>query len=110
MAPAARRGRRPQALNRAERPPTHPTAHPEDRYLEGEIGADIAAESTYRVFARGKQFLQIGTNFFRRNEVWCALIDRRIGTTVREELIRENVALVKYFPVAVPVVDVVLSS
>ena len=35
------------------------------------------------------------------------MIDRRTGTTVRDELIRENVALVKYVPVDVPVLDVV---
>jgi vancomycin resistance protein VanW len=36
------------------------------------------------------------------------VIDRRTGTALRDELIRENVALVKYVPVGVPVLDVVL--
>jgi vancomycin resistance protein VanW len=60
------------------------------------------------VFARGERFLRLRASYFRRNEIWRTVIDRRTGTTVREELIRENVALVKYVPVDVPVVDVVL--
>jgi vancomycin resistance protein VanW len=78
-----------------------------ERYLEGEILADVAAESSYRVFARGERFLRVGADHFRRNEIWRTVIDRRTGTAVRDELIRENVALVKYLPVDVPVLDVV---
>jgi vancomycin resistance protein VanW len=79
-----------------------------DRYLEGEILADVPAESSYRVFAKGERFLRVGADYFRRNEIWRTVIDRRRGTPVRDELIRENVALVKYVPNDVPVVDVVL--
>ena len=78
-----------------------------DRYLEGEIFADVPAESSYRVFSRGERFLRVGAEYFRRNEIWRTVIDRRTGTTVRDELIRENVALVKYVPVDVQVLDVV---
>ncbi|MFG1906139.1 VanW family protein [Kribbella sp. NPDC048928] len=81
-----------------------------DRYLEGEILADVAAASSYRVFSKGERFLRVGADYFRRNEIWRTVIDRRTGTALRDELIRENVALVKYLPVDVPVVDVVLPS
>lgn len=79
-----------------------------ERYLEGEILADTPAESSYRVFAKDERFLRAGADYFRRNEIWRTVIDRRTGTPVRDELIRENVALVKYLPVDVPVLDVVL--
>jgi vancomycin resistance protein VanW len=79
-----------------------------DRYLEGEILADMPAESSYRVFAKEERFLRVGADYFRRNEIWRTVIDRRTGTALRDELIRENVALVKYLPVDVPVLDVVL--
>ena len=79
-----------------------------DRYLEGEILADVPAESSYRVFAKNERFLRVGADYFRRNEIWRTVIDRRTGTALRDELIRENVALVKYLPVDVPVLDVVL--
>ncbi|TDW69869.1 VanW family protein [Kribbella pratensis] len=79
-----------------------------ERYLEGEILADVPAESSYRVFAKNERFLRVGADYFRRNEIWRTVIDRRTGTALRDELIRENVALVKYLPVDVPVLDVVL--
>ncbi|WP_238332360.1 VanW family protein [Kribbella jejuensis] len=81
-----------------------------ERYLEGEILADVPAESSYRVFSKGERFLRVGADYFRRNEIWRTVIDRRTGTPVRDELIRENVALVKYLPVDVPVVDVVVPT
>ncbi|WP_238155702.1 VanW family protein [Kribbella soli] len=79
-----------------------------DRYLEGEIRADVAGPESYRVFAKEERFLRVGADYFRRNEIWRTVIDRRTGTALRDELIRENVALVKYLPVDVPVLDVVL--
>jgi vancomycin resistance protein VanW len=78
-----------------------------ERYLEGEIFADVAAESSYRVFARGERFLRVGRDYFRRNEIWRTAINRRTGTPVRDELIRENVALVKYVPTDVDMYDVI---
>ena len=81
-----------------------------ERYLEGEILADVPAESSYRVFSKGERFLRVGADYFRRNEIWRTVIDRRTGTPVRDELIRENVALVKYLPVDVPVLDVVVPA
>jgi vancomycin resistance protein VanW len=78
-----------------------------DRYLEGAILADAATKSSYRVFARGERFLRVGADYFRRNEIWRTVIDRRTGTALRDELIRENVALVKYVPIGVDVLDVV---
>lgn len=79
-----------------------------DRYLEGEILADVACAESYRVFAKDERFLRVGADYFRRNEIWRTVIDRRTGAPVRDELVRENVALVKYLPVDVPVLDVVL--
>ncbi|WP_237706751.1 VanW family protein [Kribbella flavida] len=77
-----------------------------ERYLEGEIRADAPVPWSYRVFARGERFLRAGAQYFRRNEIWRTVIDRRTGEVVGEELIRENVALVKYVPENVRVVDV----
>ncbi|TCC34775.1 vancomycin resistance protein [Kribbella sindirgiensis] len=79
-----------------------------DRYLEGEIRAEADSAESYRVFAKEERFLRVGADYFRRNEIWRTVIDRRTGTPVRDELIRENVALVKYLPVDVPVLDVLL--
>ncbi|MFK4087687.1 VanW family protein [Kribbella sp. NPDC020789] len=78
-----------------------------ERYLEGEILSDVPAATSYRVFAQGERFLRAGTDYFRRNEIWRTVIDRRTGRTTAEELVRENVALVKYVPTGVTVYDVV---
>jgi vancomycin resistance protein VanW len=81
-----------------------------ERYLEGEILADTQTESSYRVFSQDERFLRVGADYFRRNEIWRTVIDRRTGTPTRDELIRENVALVKYVPTGVEVLDVVPSA
>jgi vancomycin resistance protein VanW len=77
-----------------------------DRYLEGEIFADATTPASYRVFARGERFYRAGAEHFRRNEIWRTVIDRRTGTPLGDELIRENVALVKYIPTGVEVIDI----
>ena len=77
-----------------------------DRYLEGELRATEALPHTYRVFARDEQFLRYGEQYYRRNEIWRTVIDRRTGNAVREELMKQNCALVKYVPTGVDVVDV----
>ena len=81
-----------------------------ERYLEGEILSDTQTESSYRVFSQDERFLRVGADYFRRNEIWRTVIDRRTGTPTRDELIRENVALVKYVPTGVEVLDVVPSG
>ncbi|MFC0626630.1 VanW family protein [Kribbella deserti] len=76
-----------------------------ERYLEGEIRSASPTESTYRVFARGERFFRSGERFFRRNEIWRTTINRRTGLPTDETLVRENVALVKYVPTDVEIID-----
>jgi vancomycin resistance protein VanW len=76
-----------------------------ERYLEGEILADAESPASYRVFARGERFFAYAGSHFRRNQIWRTVIDRRTGDSVGEELIRENVALVKYIPTDVVAIN-----
>ncbi len=76
-----------------------------DRYLEGELRADREQESSYKVFARNERFYHLGEEYFRANEIWRTLIDRRTGNATGEERLRHNCALVKYLPVDVAVVE-----
>lgn len=69
-----------------------------ERYLEGELRADDTPPASYRVHARDEEFLKLGSEYFRRNELWRDVIDRRTGRTVGSELLRTNCALVKYVP------------
>lgn len=76
-----------------------------DRYLEGELRADRELEHSYKVFARHEQFLHHDGEYFRRNEIWRTLIDRRTGNPDGEELVKRNCALVKYLPTGVDIID-----
>ena len=62
------------------------------------------------MFSQDERFLRVGADYFRRNEIWRTVIDRHTGTTTHDELVRENVALVKYVPTGVEVLDVVPSA
>ncbi|GAB3916590.1 hypothetical protein GCM10011575_25030 [Microlunatus endophyticus] len=68
------------------------------RYLEGDLRADRALPYSYSVCARDEDFVRRGDDWFRRNEIWRDVIDRRSGNRVRSELIKKNCALVKYRP------------
>ena len=77
-----------------------------DRYLEGELRASTSPEHSYSVFARNEEFLRLGDEYFRRNEIWRSVIDRRTGNRVGEELLRRNCALVKYLPTDVDITEI----
>lgn len=77
-----------------------------ERYLEGELRADTDQAHSYKVFARGEQFLHTRGRHFRRNEIWRTVVDRRTGNRVGEELLKQNCALVTYLPTGVDVIDV----
>ena len=74
-------------------------------YLHGELRVDAPLPHSYHVEARDEQFLRHEGNYYRRNEIWRTLVDRRTGNTVRDELVKKNLALVKYVPQGVDVVD-----
>lgn len=74
-----------------------------ERYLEGELRADRAPEHSYRVQGRNEQFWHHQGSYYRRNEIWRTVIDRRTGDTVGEECLAKNCALVTYEPQGVVV-------
>lgn len=76
-----------------------------DRYLEGELRASSTPRHSYRVEARHEQFLTKGGEFYRRNEIWREVIDRRTGNRVGEELVKRNCAQVIYEPTGVAIID-----
>lgn len=77
-----------------------------DRYLEGELRSDEPLPSSYKVFARDEQFIKRGDDFFRRNEIWRRVVDRRTGNTTGEELMKRNCARVVYdIPDGTTVID-----
>jgi len=81
----------------------------DDKHLRGELRADRPVEHSYRVEARGEEFVRVRgeatERTWRRNEIWRTLIDRRTGIAVGEELVKRNCAVVKYPPPEHLVVD-----
>jgi vancomycin resistance protein VanW len=74
-----------------------------DRYLEGELRADREQERSYKVYGANERFYRLGGEYFRANEIWRSVIDRRTGNRLGRQLIRKNCALVKYVPEAVEI-------
>jgi vancomycin resistance protein VanW len=68
------------------------------RYLEGELRVDRAQTYSYMVHSELERFYRLGDDYFRANQIWRSVIDRRTGQRVGEELVRHNCALVKYTP------------
>lgn len=78
-----------------------------DRHLHGQLRTDVRPEHSYKVEARGEQFLRREGQVFRRNQIWRRVVDRRTGNEVGEELVKSNCALVVYEPgPGVEVIDV----
>jgi vancomycin resistance protein VanW len=70
-----------------------------EKYLEGEIRADRELAHSYKVFARGEEFLKWEDKWFRRNEIWRSVFDRETGVHLCDEKLKTNCALVRYAPV-----------
>ena len=77
--------------------------HVGDRYLEGELRVDRPQERSYRVYGQNERFYRLGDEYFRANQIWRTVIDRRTGNRLGEELVRSNCALAKYLPEGVPI-------
>lgn len=69
-----------------------------ERYLEGELRSSEELPKSYKVFARNEQFILSNEGYFRRNEIWRRVIDKRTGNQVAEEELKRNCALVVYEP------------
>ncbi|MGI8577213.1 MAG: VanW family protein [Nocardioidaceae bacterium] len=81
-----------------------------DRYLEGELRADREQSRSYKVYADNERFYRLGGEYFRANQIWRSVIDRRTGNRLGEELIRDNCALVKYVPHHVPIEELAVDT
>lgn len=69
-----------------------------ERHLSGEIRSDRPQTHSYKVFAKDERFVRYDDQWFRMNEIWRNVIDRRTGDYVRRELIKKNCGPVSYPP------------
>ncbi|GAB6903747.1 VanW family protein [Kineosporia succinea] len=69
-----------------------------ETHLEGELRAAVMPAHSYHVEARQERFQQLRGVWWRSNEIWRRVIDRRTGNHVGEELLKKNRARVMYDP------------
>lgn len=76
------------------------------KHLRGELRADRPTTVSYKVEARGEEFVRTTSGrVYRRNEIWRTLVDKRTGDRIGEECVKRNCALVKYVPEASRITD-----
>ena len=69
-----------------------------ETHLEGELRAAVMPAHSYHVEARNEQFVQQDGLWWRSNEIWRRVIDRRTGNHLQDELLKSNRARVIYDP------------
>lgn len=67
-----------------------------ENHLKGAIYSDKETPFAYHVFEKNHRFLRQNDKNYRENEIWRALVDRRTGNKISEELLVKNFAEVKY--------------
>ena len=55
------------------------------------------------MYGDNERFYRLGGEYFRANQIWRSVIDRRTGNRLGEQLVRSNCALVKYLPEGVEI-------
>ncbi len=72
----------------------------DDRFLRGEIWSDVEPANSYQIQERNHRFVQNSESlkWFRENDLFRRVINRRTGCTVREEHLMHNYSEVKYDP------------
>ena len=69
-----------------------------DTHLCGELRSDQPAPYTYHVVELDPHFVKVGDDYFRRNQIYRKVIDKKTGNTVSAQLIKESDAKVLYPP------------
>ncbi|TND08423.1 MAG: vancomycin resistance protein [Bacteroidetes bacterium] len=70
-----------------------------DKCLEGELRVNVELHFSYHVFEMKHRFVQIGSEYFRQNEIWRKKIAKfQSGAVLETELVTKNFARMKYVP------------
>lgn len=68
--------------------------------LWGELRSDREIADTYKVYEKRHRFLRRGGEFYRSNEIWRRVMERRTGRHRYDEWIKSNFVRVMYTPPA----------
>lgn len=66
--------------------------------LWGELRSDQEIAETYRIYEENSRFVRRDGRFYRGNEIWRKVMERRTGREIRCEKIKENFVRVMYEP------------
>lgn len=66
--------------------------------LWGELRSDSEIAETYKVFERVPRFVREGGVFWRSNQIWRRVMERRTGRHLRDEFVKANLVRVMYTP------------
>ncbi len=69
-----------------------------DTDLWGELRSDREIAETYKIYEKDHRFLRRNGEFFRSNEIWRRVMERKTGRHLRDEKIKENFVRVMYVP------------
>ncbi|MCD1257584.1 VanW family protein [Paenibacillus athensensis] len=67
-----------------------------DEFLVGSLTSDCPLQALYRIEERGHHFEQVGSRWYRENEIWRLTLDAASGEVLGEELLMHNRAEVRY--------------
>lgn len=66
--------------------------------LWGELRSEKEIAETYKIFEMNHRYLRKEGIFFRGNEIWRKVMERKTGRHLRDEKVRENLVRVMYQP------------
>lgn len=67
-----------------------------EKYLEGELRVNREQDKSYHIIERSHRFILEGEKYFRCNEIYRKIHDKRTGNLERDELLLKNKSLVLY--------------
>jgi vancomycin resistance protein VanW len=69
-----------------------------DKHLEGKLLSNQLLPFSYHIFEKNHRFIKKENDYFRENEIWRTIIDKKSGNVKNKELIKKNFAKVMYIP------------
>jgi vancomycin resistance protein VanW len=69
-----------------------------EKTLEGALRSERALPNSYHIFERDHRFVKLGTDYYRRNEIWKRINDKRTGNVLAEICMVKNNARLSYVP------------
>ena len=70
----------------------------DETFLQGEFRTNIELAQSYKVIEKNHFFEKVKDVYFRSNELYRNVIDKRTGNTMKQEFIVRNYSEVKYVP------------